>query len=45
MTEHYADWRKSRHSEPNGNCVEVAHLVEDATGIRDSGAEAPHPIP
>jgi hypothetical protein len=45
MTEHYADWRKSRHSEPNGNCVEVARLAEDTIGIRDSRPEAPHTTP
>ncbi|QKG20414.1 DUF397 domain-containing protein [Actinomadura verrucosospora] len=24
MTDHYTGWRKSRHSNPDGHCVEVA---------------------
>jgi Domain of unknown function (DUF397) len=45
MTEYYIKWRKSRHSEPNGDCVEVARLGEDTIGISGSGPEVPHPIP
>ena len=41
MTEQRIDWRKSRHSEPNGDCVEVARLPEDPRG---AGLEAPHAI-
>jgi hypothetical protein len=29
-------WRKSRHSNPSGNCVEIAGLPEGAVAIRNS---------
>ena len=29
-------WRKSRHSNPSGNCVEVAGLPAGAVAVRDS---------
>jgi hypothetical protein len=29
-------WRKSRHSNPSGNCVEVAELLDGAIAIRNS---------
>lgn len=44
MTEHYIDWRKSRHSEPNGDCVEVV-LATDDTDVRDSRPATQHAIP
>jgi hypothetical protein len=31
-----ADWRKSRHSNPSGNCVEIAELPDGAIAIRNS---------
>ncbi|WP_280232882.1 DUF397 domain-containing protein [Nocardia cyriacigeorgica] len=31
-----ARWFKSRHSESNAQCVEVAHLDEGLVGVRDS---------
>jgi Domain of unknown function (DUF397) len=29
-------WRKSRHSNPSGNCVEIAGLPDGAVAIRNS---------
>jgi hypothetical protein len=31
-----ASWRKSRHSNPSGNCVEIAELSDRAVAIRNS---------
>jgi Domain of unknown function (DUF397) len=31
-----AYWRKSRHSNPSGNCVEIAELPDGAVAIRNS---------
>ena len=32
----HAAWRKSRHSNPSGNCVEIAALPGDSIAIRNS---------
>lgn len=29
-------WRKSRHSNPSGNCVELAELPDGAVAVRNS---------
>lgn len=31
-----ADWFKSKHSNPETDCVEVAHLSTTLVGVRDS---------
>jgi hypothetical protein len=31
-----ARWRKSRHSNPSGDCVEVAELLSGHVAVRDS---------
>ncbi|MFI5778649.1 DUF397 domain-containing protein [Nocardia sp. NPDC051570] len=39
-----AQWRKSRHSGPDGNCVEVAFLVDGNVGVRDTKDRGAGPV-
>ncbi|MUN36467.1 DUF397 domain-containing protein [Actinomadura litoris] len=36
MTGDFHHWRKSRHSEPNGECVEVGQATDGTIGVRDT---------
>lgn len=44
MTAQFTPWRKSRHSEPNGSCVELARSSKGTIGVRDSKAGGSGPI-
>ncbi|MFI0352723.1 DUF397 domain-containing protein [Actinomadura sp. 9N407] len=41
MANSHARWRKSRHSEPNGKCVEAARASDGTIGVRDSKDPGP----
>ena len=36
MTRHYSDWRKSCHSDPDADCVEVGRSATRTIGVRDT---------
>jgi hypothetical protein len=36
MKQHFTGWRKSRHSEPNGGCIEVGSANDGTVGVRDT---------
>jgi hypothetical protein len=36
MTRDFRHWRKSRHSEPNGECIEVGQAADGTIGVRDT---------
>ncbi|WP_043262841.1 DUF397 domain-containing protein [Streptomyces sp. CT34] len=33
---HEAEWHRSSHSNPSGNCVEVTHFPQGGVALRDS---------
>ncbi|MFF0489333.1 DUF397 domain-containing protein [Nocardia sp. NPDC004068] len=39
-----AQWRKSRHSGPDGNCVEVAFLRDGNVAVRDTKDRGAGPV-
>jgi len=44
MTRQHTGWRKSRHSEPNGDRVEVGRSAARDIGVRDSKADGAGPV-
>ncbi|WP_106399461.1 DUF397 domain-containing protein [Actinocorallia populi] len=44
MTQQYRGWRKSRHSDPGADCVEVGRSTARTVGVRDSKAEDSGPV-
>lgn len=36
MTKNFYGWRKSRHSEPNGGCIEAGRATDGTVGVRDT---------
>lgn len=44
MTKNFHGWRKSRHSEPNGGCIEAGRAPDGTIGIRDTKLNGTGPI-
>jgi Domain of unknown function (DUF397) len=44
MKDKFRGWRKSRHSNSTGACVEVAFATDGTTGIRDSKQHGRGPV-
>ncbi|MEU8344902.1 DUF397 domain-containing protein [Spirillospora sp. NPDC048832] len=44
MTTQYLTWRKSSHSEANGNCLEVSRSTSGIIGVRDSQQHGTGPV-
>jgi hypothetical protein len=44
MKDKFSGWRKSRHSNSSGACVEVAFAADGTTGVRDSKQHGEGPV-
>ncbi|SFO63476.1 DUF397 domain-containing protein [Actinomadura madurae] len=44
MTKQHISWRKSSHSEADGNCVEIARSAADTISVRDSKQAQNSPV-
>jgi hypothetical protein len=44
MIRQHTGWCKSRHSDPNGTCIEVGQSKEGMIGVRDSKQQGAGPI-
>ncbi|MCP9954241.1 DUF397 domain-containing protein [Actinomadura madurae] len=44
MTKQHISWRKSSHSEADGNCVEIGRSASGTIGVRDSKQAQDSPI-
>ncbi|NEA29120.1 DUF397 domain-containing protein [Actinomadura bangladeshensis] len=44
MDSPYESWRKSSHSAPNGDCIEVSRSLQGTIGVRDTKQHGTGPI-
>lgn len=44
VTTKFHGWRKSGHSDPNGECVEAGRAADGTIGVRDSKLNGNSPI-
>ncbi|GLZ08716.1 hypothetical protein Acsp03_61820 [Actinomadura sp. NBRC 104412] len=44
MPVHHTSWRKSRHSDPNGECLEVRRAADGTVSVRDTKQHGHGPI-
>jgi hypothetical protein len=44
MNSKFSGWRKSRHSNSSGACVEIASAADGTTGVRDSKQHGRGPV-